>query len=153
MAAGDITFYNKWKKAQWDAGLTSTPVDLDTDTVSVAVMNDTFSPDTGDSSAQVYWGDISANQVATGAAYTGPIALATKTVTLSSGVAVFDADNIVIAQDATGFTNGRRLVIFKNTGTPSTSPLLAVGDLGANKSIVSGSLTFSWAATGIFLKT
>jgi hypothetical protein len=149
MATGDITLYDKWLEAQEDAGLSSTPVDFDTDTISVAVMNDTFSPDTGHTSAQVYWSDISANQVATGTAYTGPVALAAKTLTVSSGVVTFDADNIVIAQDATGFTNGRRIAVFKNTGTPTTSPLIGVGDLGANKSIQTGSLTLAWNANGL----
>ena len=149
MAAGDITVFNKWKEAQADAGLSSTPVDFDTDTISVAVMTDAYTPDTGDTSAQVYWSDVSASQVATGTSYTGPIALAGKTLALSTGVAVFDANDVVIAQDASGFTNGRRLVFFKNTGTPTTSPLIAVGDLGANKAITAGSLTFAWAATGI----
>lgn len=153
MASGDITFFNKWKKAQEDGTLTSTPVDFDTDTIKVAVMAATYTPDGGDASAQQYWSDISANQVALATAYIGPITLGSKTVTLSAGTVVIDGGDIVIAQDAGGFTNGRWVVFFKDTGTPATSPLMWYGDLGSNRSIVTGSLTFSWAATGIVRKT
>lgn len=153
MAAGDIVFFNKWKKAQEDGSLSSTPVDFDTDTIRVAVMAATYTPDGGDASAQQYWSDISANQVATGTAYTGPITVAGKSVTLSSGTAVIDGNDIVINQDATGFTNGRWIVFHKYSGVDATSPLMWYGDLGLNRSIVTGSLTFSWNPLGIVRKT
>ena len=153
MASGDIIFFNKWKKAQEDGSLSSTPVDFDTDTIKVAVMAATYTPDGGDASAQQYWGDISANQVALAAAYTGPITVGAKTVTLSAGVVVVDGGDIVIAQAAAGFTNGRWVVFFKDSGVAGTSPLMWYGDLGSNRSIVTGSLTFAWAATGIIRKT
>lgn len=153
MASGDIVYFNKMKKAQEDGSLTSTPVDFDTDTISVAIMTSTYTPDGGDASAQQYWSDISANQVGLATAYTGPITLASKTSALSSGTEVLDAGDIVVAQDAAGFTTARWIVFFKNTGTPTTSPLMWYGDLGSNRSNVTGSLTFSWAATGIVRKT
>lgn len=153
MAAGDIVFFNKWKKAQEDGSLSSTPVDFDTDTIKVAVMAATYTPDGGDASAQQYWSDISTNQVATGTAYTGPITLGTKSVILSVGTVVITGGNITINQDAAGFTNGRWVVFYKDSGVAATSPLMWYGDLGSNRSIVTGSLTFQWNALGIVRKT
>ena len=149
MAAGDITIYDKFLNNQnGDASLASV-VDFDTDTLKVVVLDNTFSPDTGISSSQEHFDDISAKEVATATAYTGPITLASVTLVLTAGKSTFDAADITIAADAGGFTDGRYIVFYKDSGTPSTSPLIAVGDLGADKSLVSGSLTFTWASTGI----
>ena len=157
MAAGDITFYNKFKMAQLDGdanGLLSTmPVDFDADTIKVAVMDSAFVPDGGDASAQEHWDDTVADQVGLATAYTGPITIASDDITLSSGVVTYDGSDIVISQDAGGFTDGRYIVFYKVGAGDSTSPLIAYGDLGANKGNVSGDLTLQWAAAGIFTLT
>lgn len=159
MAAGDINFYNQYLRGQEDAGaadsLSSMPANWAPagDDIQVAILTDVFVPDTGDASTQKHWGDISVNQVATGASYTGPISLAAKTLGLSAGVVSFDSDDITVNQDATGFTNGRWLAFFKNSGVAGTSPLIAVGDLGVNKSIQAAPLLFSWNVNGIWQKS
>ena len=159
MAAGDIAFYNKFKFAQIDgdanAALSGTPVTFGAgaDTIKVAVMTASYVADTGDATTQEHWDDVSANQVATGTGYTGPITLASPTVTMTSGVVKFDANDVVIPQDASGFANGRYIVFYKVGGTDATSPLIAWGDLGATKSITGGSLTFQWNSNGIFTLT
>lgn len=155
MAVGDITVYNKFKQATLDGStLGGAPVDFDTDTIKCVVLDDTFTPDTGDATVQEHFDDVSAKEVATGTAYTGPVTLSTVTVTLSSGVATFDAADITILTDAGGgFTDARYFAIYKDTGTPGTSPLILIGDLGSNQTNVSGDLTFAWAGTGILTLT
>ncbi len=154
MAAGDITLYANWLLAQadGDAGgkLSGTPVDFNSDTLKVVILDSTFVPDTLSSTIQEHFDDISAKEVTTGTSYTGPITLASITVTESSGVVTFDAANIAIVSDATtGFTDGRHIVIYKDTGTPATSPLIMTGDLGTDRNIQVAELDFNWSASGI----
>ena len=148
MATGDLTTYNKFILTMLNGTDT---VDFDTDTIKVVMMKTTFTPDTSDSSTQEFFDDISATEVATGTAYTGPVTLASKTLTLASGVVKFDADNITIAQDiGGGFTDGDAFVLYKDTGTPSTSPLILWGDFGSSQNNQAGSVSITWAAAGIF---
>lgn len=150
MAAGDINVYTKWIKGQVDQStLFSMPVDFDTDTIKVIILDNTFTPDTTDSTIQEHLDDVSAKEVVTSTAYTGAIALASKTVTLSGGVTTFDAADIAIASDLSGFTDARYIAFYKDSGTPATSPLVAIGDLGSDQSIQVGSYALTWAATGI----
>ena len=156
MAAGDITFFDLFKQSIADGAgstLSGTPIDWDTDVIKCAVMLPAWTPDTDETTTQKHWSDISANQVATATAYTGPITMASPTVSTTGGVTTVDFADVVIALDAAGFTQGRRLAFYKEGGTDATSPLLAMGDLGADKSIVTGSLTFQWAGTGLFTIT
>lgn len=156
MAVGDITPYQKWSKAQADSSsLSSMPVDFDTDTLKVIILDDTFVPDTTASTIQEHLDDVSADEViTTGTVYTGPVTLAGKTVALAAGVVTFDATDIALAADVGGgFTNGRYIVFYKDSGAEATSPLIAVGDLGANRDLTAGSLDFNWAGTGIITWT
>lgn len=153
MAAGDITFYDLYKQSIVDgagSGLSSTPVDWDTDTIKVAVMTNAFVPDTDEVTTQLHWSNVSAQQVGTATGYTGPITLAGVTVSTTGGTVTVDFSDVTIPADAGGFTNGRWLVFYKDSGVAATSPLLAIGDLGADKGNTTGSLTFNWNATGLF---
>lgn len=90
----------------------------------VAVVNN--NPDHTNASLK-HWSDISANEVSTGGtAYTGPFVAAN--VTLAQIGATKDirlnGDNMVIGEDAGGFTDGLALVWFNDTGTPTTSLLM-----------------------------
>ena len=153
MAAGDITIYPKFIQSQADGSTLASVVDFDTDTIKVVVLDNTFTPDTTASTIQEHFDDISAKEVATATAYTGPITLASKTLTLSGVVVTFDAADIEIAIDASGFTDGRYIAIYKDSGTPSTSPLIAIGDLGSDKDNVSSTIELNWAATGLITWT
>lgn len=154
MAAGDITLMPKFLQAQADAStLSGSPVDFDTDTIKVVVLINTFVPDTTDSSAQEHFDDISSDEVNTATAYTGPITLTTTSIAVSGAVVTWDADDISIAADVAGFTDGRYIAIYKDTGTPATSPIIAIGDLGADQSLQTGSLDLTWAATGLITWT
>ena len=93
-------------------------------TLKIAVVN----ADPDHTSAGVkHWSDISATQVSTGTAYTGPfvapnVSLAQIGVTENIRL---DGDDMTIAEDAGGgFTDGISLVWFNDTGTPTTSLLM-----------------------------
>jgi len=147
MAAGDITFYNKYLQATLDISTFSgMPVDFDNDTLKLIILDVSHVVDTGDTSADEHLDDISADEVATGTAYTGPITLTSVAVSAPvSGVVAVSAANIIINADLpTGFENGRFGVIYKDTGTPATSPLICNIDLGATISIQSNSIEFNW---------
>lgn len=155
MAAGDITIYDKWLHSQsGDSTLSGMPVDFDTDTLKIVLLDNTFTPDTTASSTQEHFDDVSAKEVSTGTAYTGPITLGTITLTVSSGVVTFDAADVSILVDAGGgFTDARHIAFFKDTGTPSTSPLIAIGDLGSDRDNTLSNIDFTWGANGIITWT
>jgi hypothetical protein len=58
-----------------------------------------------------------------------------------------DVADVTVAQDASGFTNGRWGIIYNNTDANKR----AIGylDLGSDRSIVGGSLTIQMNASGI----
>ncbi len=90
--------------------------------------------------------------VATGTAWTGPVALANITCALNgSNNLVFDADDpSVIAQDAGGgFTNGRSLVIYD----PTNSYIIAHHTEPSTFGNVSGTITITLSASGIWQLT
>ena len=133
---------------QW-AGTTNGVIDLDTDTMRVMLLTNTEVPavDSDD-----FIRDFNANEGATATAYVdgGPTVGSVTVSTPSSGVITIDAADIVIAQDASGFTNARYAVLYKDSGVEATSPIFAWANLGADKSIVGGSLTLAIDAAGIF---
>lgn len=94
--------------------LLSGSINLSTDTIKVALMSSAYSPNL---STDEFWSGISANVLGT------PQTLGTKTITLG----VFDAADITYAAVTSGST-ASRLVIYKDTGLSSSSPLLAMID-------------------------
>lgn len=154
MAAGDITFYNNYKLGQFDgdAGgvLSNMPVVFGTDTIKIMVLDDTFTPDLLNSTTQEHLDNVSADEIATATGYTGPITLASETITETAGVVKYDALDVTIPEDGSGFTDARYVVFYKDSGAEATSPLICIGDLGANQSNVAGDLKFVWGAGGVF---
>ena len=70
-------------------------------------------------------------------------------MTLSAGTVTFDAADATWPQSAAGFSNARKAILYKDTGTASTSPLIAYADFGADKGNVTGDLTLQMDAAGI----
>ena len=107
-------------------------IDLVDDTIKVAMI------DTGTytySATHEFYDDLS------GVVDT-PVALTTKSTTDG----VFDADDATFSE-ATGDTV-EALVIYKDTGTPSTSPLIAYIDSGTNLPVTpnGGDITIQWSS-------
>jgi len=131
-------------KGQWD-GTTNAVFDLDTDTIKVSAHTNTYTvnQDTHD-----FFDDVT-NEV-TGTNYTaGGATLASPTVTRSTGTVTFDGADIVWTQSGAGFSTARKFVIYKSTGTATTSRLFSVVTADADVGNVTGDLTIAWSASGI----
>lgn len=134
-------FYNQAKKKLMQGSFV-----LDSDTIKVMILSSSYTPNID---TDTFKSDISANEVS-GTGYTaGGTALASKTITVdtTNDLAYFDAADVSLA----GLTivNGRYLVVYKDTGTPSTSPLLFYDDMGGNKSPTGDTFTIVWDANGL----
>lgn len=120
-------------------------VDLDTDTVKVALCTSSYTPnqDTHD-----YYDDLS-NEVANGSGYTtGGKTLTSLTVAYDGATNTFSFDAADSSWTSASFT-ARYAVIYVDTGTASTSPLLAYVNFGADQTVSSGTFTIQWNASGI----
>lgn len=134
----DVIF-NSFKKKIMDGS-----IDLDTDTIKAALVTSSYSPD---QDAHDFFDDIT-NEVS-GTGYTaGGASLANKAVTADNtdNEGVFDADDTTWSSST---ITARGAVLYKSTGTASTSPLICYIDFGADKSSSSGNFTLQWAAEGI----
>jgi hypothetical protein len=119
-------------------------VDWVTDTIKVALTTSTYTPnqDTHD-----FFNDIT-NEV-TGTGYTaGGATLASKTVvyTGASNKLVLDAADT--AWTTATFT-ARYAIVYKDTGTASTSPLLGYVDFGGDQTVTGATFTIVWDADGV----
>jgi hypothetical protein len=106
--------------------------------------------------AAPHWGgtgttNFAANQVPTGAGYTGPISL-TETWALTAAGADFRLSNVTIAQDAGGgFTTGHWGIVFNNTDANKRA--LGFVELGGPVGNVAGAIEFDWnGASGDVLR-
>lgn len=119
-------------------------IDLDTDTIKVALVTSTYTPN---QDTHVFFSDVT-NEV-TGTGYTaGGAALAGKAVTQddTDNEGVFDANDV---SWTTATITARAAVLYKDTGTGSTSPLICYIDFGADKVSTAGTFTIAWNAEGI----
>jgi len=132
-------FYNSYKKDVLDS-----TIDFINDTIKVALTTSSYSPDIDSDS---FWGDVT-NEVADTGYTAGGETLAGKTNTQDNtdDEGVFDANDVTWSSSS---ITARYAVIYKDTGTPSTSPLVCYIDLGGDKSSASGDFTLSWNAEGI----
>lgn len=150
MARGDVHWFEAATLKAW----TGTSFNLSSDTLKMGIVTNATVPSVGTNDPR--WGvggttDFSANQVATATAYTGPITLTTVTFTRSAGVSTLDFDNITVAQDAAGFTDGYWGIIYDDTVAGKFA--LAYVDLGGPVSIVGGALNITINAAGFHTKT
>lgn len=131
--------YNGFKAKIMDGS-----IDLDTDTIKVALVTSSYTPD---QDAHVFFSSVT-NEVS-GTGYTaGGASLANKTVTQDNtdNEGVFDADDV---SWTTATITARGAVVYKSTGTASTSPLICYIDFGADKVSTAGTFSIQWNAEGI----
>ena len=120
-------------------------IDLDTDVIKVALCTSAYTPDLD---AHDYFNDIT-NEI-TGTGYTaGGATLASKTVTYTGGTNTFKFDAADTAWTTSTIT-ARYAIIYVDTATGSTSPLIGYVDFGADVVSTAGTFTITWAAGGIF---
>jgi hypothetical protein len=119
-------------------------VDWTADTIKVALASSSYTPnqDTDD-----FFDDVEANEV-TGTNWSaGGQTLANKTATYdaASNTVRLDADDISVA--TVTVTGARYAVIYKSTGTSSTSALLGWVDFGGDQSVTAATLAIQWDST------
>lgn len=146
MATGDI----KWFQ-QGVLDLGNKIHNLSADALQLGIVTTATVPSL--STAAPHWGgtgttNFATNQVSTAGGYTGPIALTSVTWSNVGGVLTLRAADVVIPQNASGFSNGAWGIIFNNTDANKRAigyvELSAAGTL----SIVSGSVTIDWQGAG-----
>jgi hypothetical protein len=79
--------------------------DLSAATIKLAICDDTITPEADDGTPR--WADYSANEVSEAGNYVaGGITLTTVTVTMIGGICTIKADDVNIAEHASGFLDG-----------------------------------------------
>ena len=68
---------------------------------------------------------------------------------MTNNVVTFDADDLVLTSVAGGQGSFDRVVIYKDTGTETTSPLICVLDLTSAITPNGGNITIQFDASGI----
>ena len=140
MARGDIKWF---ASALHDLG--NKIHDMDSDALRLGIVTNATVP--AINTPAPHWGgtgttNFAANQVPTGTAYTGPIAL-TETWALTAAGADFRLSNIVIAQDAGGgFTTGHWGIIYNDTDANKRA--IGYVELGGPVGNVAGAIDFDW---------
>jgi hypothetical protein len=121
-------------------------IDWDTDTIKVALLSNSYTPD---QDAHNYLDDVVAYEV-TGTGYTtGGATLANKTNSYNgaTNVIVLDADDVTWSSST---ITARYAVIYDaSPSTNATKPLIGYVDFGSDQSSSNGNFTITWDATGI----
>jgi hypothetical protein len=118
--------------------------DWDTDTIKCALTTNSY---TVDIDTHDFFNDVT-NEV-TGTGYTSGGA------TLASAAGTYDTASDQIRLDAADTTwststiTARRAVVYKSTGTASTSALISFLDFGADVTTTAGTFQITWDSTGI----
>ena len=131
--------YNSFKGKIMDGS-----IDLDTDTIRVALVTSTYTPSQDDHED---YADITNEVVGTGYVAEGA-ALANKAVTVddTDNEGVFDADDVTWS---TSSITARGAIVYKDSGTAATSWFIAYYDFAADKTSTAGDFTISWNAEGL----
>lgn len=119
-------------------------IDYESDTIMCALVTSSYSPNVD---THAFYDDIS-NEISGTGYTTGGAEITSKTVTQddTDNEGVFDGANITWASST---LIARGAVIYKDTGTASTSPLICYVDFGADKSSSAGDFIIQWNSEGI----
>ena len=134
--------YNKFKMEALKGS-----IDLSTDTIKVALLDSGYTPNID---TDLFWDDVSANEITSANYTTGGETITTPTVTQDNtdNEGVFGGDDIVWT-NAVGTITARYAVMYKDTGVAGTSPLIEYIDFGADKTSENENFSISWSAEGI----
>lgn len=143
LAAVTAFMYGVPVQKQYDG---SAVVDFDTDTIKVALTTSSY---TENQDTHDFFNDVT-NEV-TGTGYTaGGATLGSKAVTYDTASDQARMD----AADTTWTTStitARKAVVYKDTGSAATSPLMGLIDFGADVSTTAGTFQITWDSTGIIV--
>lgn len=138
------TLVNSYKKH-----LLQGNIDFDNDTIKVMLLDENH---TTDIDAQEYIDDVSANEVSGTGYSAGGATLANGAVSQdnTNDRAKFDADDTVWT---TSTIDAQYAVLYKDTGTPATSPIVGIVDFGELLSSTAADFSILWHANGILLNS
>lgn len=126
------------------AALFAGSINWGTDTIKVALCTSAYTPD---QDTHDFFNDIT-NEV-TGTGYTaGGATLASKASTYTAGTNTTAIDAADVTWSSSTIT-ARYAVVYKSTGTASTSPLIGLVDFGADVISSAGNFTITWDAAGV----
>jgi len=138
VATGDSQFYGKTAQGLMNGGIT---IDFDTDTIKVGLVTSSYTPDVD---ADDFWDDVSANEISD-ATYTAGGETLSVTVSYDAANNRAEADATDPSWTFTGTPSPAYAILWKDTTTASTSPLIGYWELSGNP--VSG-LTLQFDAEG-----
>lgn len=142
------TFYVEGVKNLLGGGTQT--IDWDTDsTVKCALATSAYTPSKG-AGGHTFWSSVSANEVS-GTGYTaGGQAITARTTTAVSSTSPDEVqlDGSDVSWTTATFT-ARYAIVYKDTGSAATSPLMVIVDFGADESVSAGTFTIQWASDGI----
>lgn len=128
-----------------DTAQISTAINLASDTIKMMLLTSSYTPDID---ADVFIDDISANEVAASGSYSAGGVTLTKSSSTddTDDEGVFDASDVTITSAT---ISARYAAIYKDTGTPSTSPIIAIVDFGSTITSTGSTFTITWNGEGI----
>lgn len=127
-----------------DSSVVGTAINLASDTVKLSLHSSSYTPDID---ADEFYDDVD-NEVSASGTYSAGGA----TLTVSCSTDDTDDEGVFDATDVS-FTSAtitaRYAVIYKSTGTASTSPVVLYIDFGSNQTSTAGTFAITFAAEGI----
>jgi hypothetical protein len=130
------------------AAFANKEIDWSADTIKVALCTSSYTPD---QDTHDYFNDIT-NEV-TGTGYTaGGATLGSKTEAYTAGTNTYTFDAADTSWTSSTIT-ARYAILYRDTGTASTSPLIGYVNFGADQSTSNGTFQITWNASGIFTIT
>ena len=146
MATGTIKWFNDGLLAMGNKVF-----NFSSDTLKLGIVTTTTVPAL--TTAVPHWGgtgttNFAATQVGTGGGYTGPITLTSVTWTNVAGAITLRAADVVIPQNASGFSNGAYAIMYDDTDTNKRAFGYIELSAAGTASIVSGSLTIDFQGAG-----
>lgn len=128
-----------------DTAQIATAINLATDTVKLMLLTSSYTPSADN---DVFISDISANEVAASGTYSAGGVTLTKSSSTddTDDEGVFDATDVSFT---TATITARYAAIYKDTGTPATSPIICVQDFGSNQISTAGTFAITFSAEGI----
>jgi len=150
MAAGDITLFEEFAEQ-----IGEEKHDFENDTLKLALIDNVVTPTASDATPQ--WGagsgvDYDDNEVSTAGGYTANgETLANVAFDEAAGVATLDADDVVLAQNGSGFTDAYWGIIYNDSAT--NKDCIGFVELDGPVSEQAGQVAIRWNASGILTVT
>lgn len=122
-------------------------LNLSTDTLKMVIVDNTITPAPDDTTPT--YSDYSANEVTNAGNYnTGGETMTTVAFAMASGIATLTADNVVVLEHASGFTDGYWGIVCDTTA--SGTPALGFIDLGGPESEQAGDVSIEFPSGVVF---